>query len=310
MPNVKWKAKAIVNPKSANGETEWKWKAIKVELEKAVGKVEAEFTSGPDIATLLTRRALQDGFDLIIAVGGDGTTGEVANGFFEQDQPVAADAALGIIPMGTGKDFVKTLGIPADFREAAARLATGKKRALDLGKYSCKTARGVDVSKFFLNIADFGVGGETVARVNGTTKMFGGTVSFFLGSALSLLSYKNKKVRISIDDGPAFERTINCVAIANGQYFGGGMHVAPLAKPDDGKFDIVIIDQMSALEAFKNFKTIYKGEHVNHDKVEYVHGKKVFAESDEQVMIDADGEQPGVLPATFELYPKAIKVVC
>lgn len=302
------KVKAIVNPKSANAETGWKWPQIKAEMEKLLGPVDAEMTTGPDIGTLQTRMAIENGYDLIVAVGGDGTVQDVANGFFEHDQPVSDKAVLGIVPMGTGKDLVKTLKIPGDWQEAVTRLKTGKTLTIDLGKYTCRSTRGGDITKFFTNIADFGVGGETVARVNQTTKIFGGKISFFIGAARSLFAYKNKKVRLSLDDGPPFERTVNCVAVCNGQYFGGGMWVAPTAKIDDGKFDIVIIDEMKPFEAMKHIQTIYKGEHVNHEKVEIVQGKKLSAESDELVMIDADGEQPGVLPATFELYPKALRV--
>ncbi|MBI5368758.1 MAG: diacylglycerol kinase family lipid kinase [Planctomycetes bacterium] len=305
------RTKAIVNPKSANGATGWKWRELEAIIKRAVGTLEVEFTTGPDIATLLTRKAVEDGYELIVAVGGDGTVQEVVNGFFEQGQPLETRAALGIIPMGTGKDLVKTLKIPADPVEAAGVLRTGKNVTIDIGHYTCKSRRNEDYSRYFVNVADFGVGGETVARVNSTTKMFGGKVSFFLGAARSILAYQNKKVRISLDDGPAFERTISLVAVANGQYFGGGMWIAPQAKTDDGKFDVVIVDQMTPVEAFKHFQLIYKGEHVNLDKVEYVSGKKVFAEPatpGEEVLIDADGEQPGMLPATFELVPKAIRV--
>jgi len=301
-------AKLIVNPASANGSTGKLWGQIEQAIRKEIGDFDTAFTTGPNGATELARQALAEGYEMIVSVGGDGTVNEVVNGFFDAGKPVNPDAVLGVVCRGTGSDFIKTMSIPKKI-EGAARVLKGRAvKRCDAGRIASRNADGGRIERHFINIADFGVGGESVERVNKTTKAFGGFVSFLYGTLKTLLMYKSKMVRIKVDDRYEIEKPINTVVIANGQYFGGGMWVAPNAEVDDGMFDILVLDDMSLLESLANIPRLYKGTHIEHPKVECFRGKTLVAESEEDVLIDVEGEHGGFLPAKFEIIPSSINV--
>lgn len=300
---------AVVNPHSANGTTGREWGRMADILRRVAGDFAWEFTPGPDTAQGLVRSALRRGSDTIVAVGGDGTLNEVVNGFFEDGRPVNPLAALAVISRGTGSDFIKTAGIPKDIERAAEVIAKRKTRQVDVGRASFLNHSGAKAGRYFLNIADFGIGGETVARVNRTTKIFGGFVSFLWGTGMTALRWKNKTVRIRIDDGPEEEKVIQNVVMANGQYFGGGMWVAPRAGIDDGFFDIVIFGDVTRGDFLRHGRRIYSGTHLDLEKVSWRRAKKLTASSSDRVLIDMDGEQPGTLPASFEILPGALPLI-
>jgi len=303
------KSFAVVNLKSANSRTKKLWPDIKRALSEAIGNFEFAFTSGPYTAPDITRQAIKAGFDCIISVGGDGTLNEVVNGFFENDKQINPDAILGVISMGTGADFIKTLGIPKPYQDAVKIIKRANTRLLDIGRIKFLSHDGKETIRYFINIADAGIGGETVDRVNRTTKAFGGFISFLWGTIVTLITYKNKHITIKLDDNKPYDKEINMLAIANCQFFGGGMHIAPKAIPDDGMFDIVTIGRASIIDFLRNSSKIYKGTHINDPSIDYTHAKHVELTSNEKVLLDVDGEQPGTLPATFDILPKSIKVI-
>lgn len=308
MMTENFNTKLIVNPESANGSTGKLWSELEQIIREEFGDFETSFTTASHHATELTREALREGFEMVVTVGGDGTLNEVVNGFFDSGSPINPDAVLGVICRGTGSDFIKTLGIPKDI-EAAARLLRGQSvRICDVGRFTSRDKNGRETERYFINIADFGIGGETVARVNNTTKAFGGFVSFLYGALKTIFLYKGKMVKVKIDDSYEFEKKINNVVVANGQYFGGGMRIAPEAEVDDGVFDIVIVDDLNILESLMNIARLYKGTHINHPKVKCLRGKTLVAESPDTVLIDVEGEDGGILPAKFDIMSGAIKV--
>lgn len=298
----------VVNPNSANGRTGRVWPEIKSLAEKTLGEIGFGMTEGPWHAPELTRRAIKDGYEMIVSLGGDGTNNEVTNGFFEDGSPVNPEAVLAVVCSGTGSDFIRTIGVPRDFRESVPLLAGRNSRPIDVGRMTLRDHQGRDVPRYFINIASFGVGGEVDDRVNRTTKVFGGKVSFLIGSLRGSLAYTNKPVTIRLDDGEPMERTVFNVAVANGRFFGAGMQTAPEAVVDDGRFDVVVMGDFSLLEQLRLSRLIYGGEHMKMAKVEGFRARKVSADSDERVLLDVDGEQPGMLPATFEIVPGAIRL--
>ena len=308
MNDGNFRAKFIVNPASANGSTGKLWDTLEQAIGNEIGKVDASFTTAANHATGLAREALDDGFEMIVAVGGDGTVNEVVNGFFDSGAPVNPDAVLGVISRGTGSDFIKTMNLPREIEEAARVLKGRAVKRCDAGRFTSRGPGGKEMERYFINIADFGVGGEAVERVNNTSKAFGGFLSFLYGTLKTLWVYKGKKVKFRIDDDSEIEQAINTVVIANGQYFGGGMQIAPEAIADDGLFDIVILDDLSFEESLLNIPKLYKGTHINDPKVTCYRGKTLVAESDEDVLIDVEGEHGGMLPAKFEIIPSSINV--
>jgi YegS/Rv2252/BmrU family lipid kinase len=275
------------------------------------------FTQARGEATVLVRHALNEGHSEIIAVGGDGTINEAVNGLFDETGPLAPDAVLGFVTSGTGGDFRKTFGIAAGYDAAIARLKEATPRRVDVGRLSCLTQNGEPSVRYFINIASFGMSGGIVDSVNRAriAKLFGGSFAFAFHSLFGMLLYRDKAVRIRVDGAFDEIARISTVAVANGKYFGGGMRVAPNAQADDGAFDVIVMGGAPKSRAMADLKLIYTGEHLNNPAVRTLRGRKIVAvpvaeTGGRPVLIEADGESVGRLPATFEILPRALYLRC
>lgn len=304
-----FKTFVVVNPNSANRRTGKRWQQIAQAIKNAIGTFDFALTTRPMEAPDITRGALAKGYEMIVSVGGDGTNNEVINGFFDNRKPINPEAVFAVIPGGTGGDLARILGVRGIPIEDVANTLKGRDALLsDAGVVRLISHDGKEIERYFINIADLGIGGETVALVNRTTKAFGGKMSFFIGSLRATLAYRNRHVRFSIDDGETREGKFYLIACALGQYFGGGMRIAPLAVHNDGLLDFMIVGDTTFLENVKLGTKIYSGAHLDMPKVERLQGGKLYAESDEKVYVDIDGEQPGILPATFEILPRTVRM--
>ncbi len=299
----------IVNPASQNGRTGRRWREVEGVLTAAGLKFETAMTSRPLEATEIARREVKAGRPAVVAVGGDGTLNEVVNGFFEGGEPIPGQTRLGLLPIGTGADTRKTLGIPVDLEAAARVLIQARTRRLDAGRCRCAAPGGGQVVRHFINIADAGFGGDVVDRSNRGSKALGGGVTYMLASLVTLARWKNKPMTIQVD-GKRHQLVALMVAVANCQYFGGGMWVAPGAKPDDGLFDVILVGDLGPVETLRGLTQIRAGTHLQgNPKIQLLHGKHVVVESPQPVRVETDGELPGILPATFEIQPGAVEVL-
>ena len=246
----------------------------------------------------------------VIAVGGDGTLNEVVNGFFHNGAPIPTTTRLGMVPLGTGGDFRRTLRIPLDSKAAIGVITTGLVRRLDAGCVTYQDLGGNTAVRHFINIADAGLGGEVVFRVNKGSKRLG-SLTYKVGSGLALLTYKNKPMTMVIDGSTHELAHAQQVVVANCQYFGGGMQMAPSASPTDGVFDVIVIKDAGKLETMRGINDFLNGKHLDNcnPKIELMYGKRITVTSPEQVRIDLDGEDVGFLPALFEIQPGAIEFI-
>ncbi|MEE8553339.1 MAG: diacylglycerol kinase family protein [Desulfobacterales bacterium] len=299
----------IVNPRAGNGSTGLKWPAIKARARNRLGSFKSYVTTGAGEAKHFTEKAINSGARLVVCVGGDGTLNEVVNGFMEIGESDRSGLSLGFVPGGTGCDFIKTVSIPKDMEKAIDLIAAGTVRCIDLGRLFFKDHDGRDCRRYFLNITSFGLGGEVDQRVNKTTKAFGPFISFIWATLISILLYGKKKIRFKVDQSFEQELIIWNVVVANGQYHGGGMWVAPDASVDDGLFDITVIGDLSLPEVFLNLPKLYNGKIKDIDKVITLTGEKIEALSDQRVLLDVDGEQPGMLPVDIDIVPGALKII-
>jgi YegS/Rv2252/BmrU family lipid kinase len=312
------KVHVIANPQSAGGATSKRWDELLATINRAVtpitGKpVEWSLTTGPWDAARLTSQALRDGADQIIAVGGDGTIHECINGFFENARLINPDAVLALMPAGTGGDYRRTFGIPTDIEQAADICARGDARSVDLGRISYVADDGSKETRYFNNIASFGLSGVVDRAVNKATwpKMLGGKFTFAWCTLWAALRYKPEPVRIKMDERYDEVFNVGTAAVAIGQYFGGGMHMAPMAEPDDGVFDVVIMTDTTLKDLVAGDGDLYKGTHIQSPKVIATRTRTLLAlpiDENAEVLIDIDGEAPGRLPASFEILPKAIRL--
>jgi YegS/Rv2252/BmrU family lipid kinase len=299
----------IVNPHAGNGSTGSAWPFIESLAKDRIGSFDVYMTKGPGDAVTLAKNAVAEKVRLLVGVGGDGTLNEVVNGVMMHQEIHRSDVTLGFIPNGTGCDFVRTVSIPQDIEQAVDLIASGSVRSIDLGVLDFKDHNGHDRSRFFHNIASFGLGGQVARRVNESTKILGPFISFMWATLISIFLYGKKRIRISIDNGIKKEMDVWNIAAANGQYHGGGMRVAPNASMSDGLLNITIIGDLTIPEVFSNLSRLYNGRICDIDKVITLTGKKAAAASDDRVFIETDGEQPGLLPAVVKIVPGALKII-
>ena len=298
----------IVNPASASGSTGRRWKQIADGLSSAGITFESWFTTAPEDATRLARLACLAGFTRVVAVGGDGTLNEVVNGLLDASGQPLNDVALGLLSCGTGDDFARGNGVRGDIGRMIRAISAGSRR-VDIGQVTFQDASQQQANRFFINVADMGLGGDVATRINAMSKHLGARPAFIYAAVRSLISYRNKPLRLCVDDGPWEETTCKLVAVANGSYFGGGMMIAPLSQPDDGWFDVVIAGDLSFAESLTAMPRLYSGTHLALPKVRCLRARSVRIEAPEAMVLELDGEPVGHGPVHFQLLASRLKLL-
>jgi YegS/Rv2252/BmrU family lipid kinase len=303
------RTQVIVNPESNRGRTRRRWKDIKEAIRSFIHEFRYEFTEKPLQAIEITREAIKSGHELIIGVGGDGTMNEIANGFFESRQIINPDTTLGIVPSGTGCDLTKSLNIPPGLKDALKVITQAPSTPIDVGRVTFRSSAGPEMERFFLNVADFGVGGEVVRQVN-QRRLERKASSYVRCLVSTMIHYKSKKVRIRVDGRELPEGEYLIGAVANGRIFGKGMKFAPHAKLNDGQFDVILVKNMGFLEFCRHGWKIFFGTHLSHPKISFIRGRDVeaFSPDEQGVLLELDGEQLGGLPAHFEILPRHLLI--
>lgn len=298
-------AKVIVNPVAGAHSTHRKWPLISQRLREVGLSFDHEYTEGVGHAIELARAAANDGYRYLVAVGGDGTVNEVANGILSSTD--LKRTTLGVVSTGTGGDFVRSVGIPRDYASACSLLTSQRRLLIDVGVVEYMSA-GKTERRFFVNGAGVGFDAEVVKATESLPKYFGGTVPYIGGLLRSLIGFKNKTVVLTVGERVETKRILSIV-VSNGCYFGGGMRVAPQAELGDGLLDVMTVDDMGRFELLKAFPTIYKGTHITHPKVRMEKATHITIESSGRVLVHADGELLGETPASFWLVPAALNIV-
>jgi len=298
-------AKVIVNPVAGANSTRRKWSRIRQLLKRVGLSFDYQYTEGVGHAIELARAAASDGYRYLVAVGGDGTVNEVANGILSSTN--STTTALGIVSTGTGSDFVRSVGIPRDYTSACSFLTSSRRLLIDVGVVEYQR-QGETVKRFFVNAAGVGFDAAVVEATERLPKYFGGTVPYLAGLMRTLFRYRNKPIVLRIGDKVESARVLN-VAVANGCYLGGGMRIAPEASLDDNLLDVVVVGNIGKFELLKALPMVYKGTHVNHPKVRMEKATHILVESSEPILVYADGELLGEGPASFGVVPAALNIV-
>jgi YegS/Rv2252/BmrU family lipid kinase len=297
------KSLVIVNPMAAHGKTGRNWSQTQFRLQERIGPFTSIFTERPGHAEALVRQGLQEGYDHIHIMGGDGTATEAIDGFFQNGRPIRPEVLFSVWPGGTGCDFYRSLMLPEAYRKPGS----GNITAIDVGRLTFLDHQKKIRDKYFLNIASCGISGYVDQLMSQKWKKLG-SAGFFLNTIEGLARYKNRRIHIRTDRGDLGARTVRVVAIANGRYFGGGMKIAPDAQLDDGKFQLVILGDIGLLDALVHTPHIYSGRHLEHPKAETQNITWAEISSDEEVLLDVDGEALGTLPLKVQILPASLRL--
>ncbi len=290
----------VVNPAAGAGRVRRRWRTYGRAIERRIGHVlDVRFTTRSGDGMHLARSAVEEGATTIVAVGGDGTLSEVVNGMMtDSGQPRNPDARLAVLSLGTGSDFMRTMGWSDDPRAFLERIGSTDVKRLDIGL--CEFGNVDQIGRrYFINIGEFGSGGAVVERVNRTTKRLGGRLSFTIAILRTLPKYANTRVAYSADGGPWAEATVNDFIVANGRFFGGGLQPAPYASPTDGLFDVVVIGDIDFKTARRNLGALRAGTHLTLPEIRWFRASEIVVKANDE-RIDLDGEFVGRHPVRFE----------
>jgi YegS/Rv2252/BmrU family lipid kinase len=256
----------------------------------------------------VSKAAVDAGYRYLVAVGGDGTINEVANGILCSTG--SASTILGIVSVGTACSFTRSIGIPQDFVSACSLLTGQGRKLVDVGVVECRS-KGQSLRRFFVNQADVGFGCTIVDAWKRLPNRFGPSINFTLRTVEGLrclLTHRNKLIKLRVGD--EVETICGCaVVVANGQYFAGSMQIAPHAKLNDSLLDVVTVGDVGKSELLKIWPTLYSGSHIGHPKIRERNIKTITIESDEQLLVETDGELIGECPAFFRIIPSALTIV-
>ena len=285
----------LVNPASGNGATGKRWPKLReraAELGLRGEQVLSEFPGH------LAQAAKDSPGSLLVVIGGDGTVNEVANGV------AGTEAELAVLPCGTGQDFGRTHGLPTGFDDAVRVALGGETRTIDLGRVELESG----TSRFFANVGSAGMSGAVARRANSMTKAFGGRATFFYALTREFLAWQNTRVVVELEDGVRREGPMHDVIVANGNWHGGGMKLAPDARQDDGVFDVVLIGDVTKLDFLTTSPKLYSGRYLSHPRVELLRSSSVAISAAEPLPLEVDGEPIGATPARFEVVPSALRL--
>ena len=307
MRAVQTRTLVIVNPFSRDGATGRRFAEVERRLREVLGPLEIERTRGPRDAERLAREAVRAGVERLIVAGGDGTLSEVASGLLGAG--LGAYARIGILPFGTGGDFVRTLGVPGDLERAIACIAEGKVRRVDASRVTLRDDAGRERVYYGVNITSVGISALVVTLADRSPRFVGGSGAFLLGTLRAILRYRSQPVTLRVDGKVVHEGPLILATAGNGRYFGGGMLVCPQAHCDDGKLDVVVVSGLSKAQLLAKLYGIYRGTHLKDPAVRSYRGRVIEALGPPAVRIEVDGEPLGALPVRIEVLEGALSLL-
>jgi diacylglycerol kinase (ATP) len=288
----------VVNPTSGRGRAARYLPQVRELLASVPGGLDVAVSEGPDHAPKLARDAAEGGAEIVVAMGGDGMVGMVGTAL------IGTPAALGLIPTGTGNDFAVALGYrrrkPLDGVQALLRPSF-----LEIDAARIKWQAG---ERLFLNVAGTGFDSEVNDAANRMKTRVQGTAKYVAAVVKTLPGFRAGRFEVTIDGE---HRTLPgmMIAVGNGVSYGGGMKVTPKASFTDGLLDLTVIGTLPKAQFLWHFPKVFRGTHLKLPMVTSMRGRHIEITADREFEVYADGERVGPLPATFEVIPKALRVV-
>jgi diacylglycerol kinase (ATP) len=305
----------VVNPRAGAGRAGRELERLERLVERSFETWAIRPTQGPGHGRELARQAADDGFDIVAAVGGDGTCHEVVNGLMTVEGDADSRPVFTVVPFGTGSDLIRSLSIPKDTSRALWIASTGITLRSDVGWVRTTNEQGELAERWFINEISFGMGGEVVARVNASSKRFGGFATFLGATVGTLVSFQPQRAHLRWE-GPEgdgeWEGDLMNAFVANGHYCGGGMLVGKDGSMFDGQLDLTVLPPLGPLSSAANLPRLYRGSshHAPGAFRVAIHSLEARCTSPTggRLLVDSDGEQPGLLPLSARVIPAALQV--
>ncbi len=300
--------KAIVNPVAGSHTVAKDWDNIRNKIQQAGLEFDVEFTRYPGHAAEIARQSIEKGYRCLLAVGGDGTINEVANGILLSDKP--ENTVLGVVNVGTTNVFKMSLGTSQGRDSTGMSWKSHQPMKIDVGMINCQR-QGKQVKHYFINEVSVGLSAEVVnswKNIPGSYSKKLNLLARTITGVLTILYSKNKRLNIDIVNN--IETGKFCtVVVANGKYFADGMIIAPNATLDDGLLDSIIIGDVSMYDLIKIRPKLYDGTYIDHEKFKETKVSEISIESEEKLIIEADGDIVGEGPVSIRVVPSALNVL-
>jgi len=270
-------------------------------------RVELKITRHFQDAIPFAENSVFENTNYIIAVGGDGTLNEVINGVVNCRKNRREDLIVGILPTGSGNDFAKTMKVKSDVNHIFSLIKKNQFNLVDVGKVEFISLNKQKSVRHFINISEIGLGAEVVKKVNASKKILSPTLNFFFSSISSFFTYKKRRIKI-ISEAFSYTGDVLLLCFANGRFFGSGLQIAPHAKTNNGKLAVFLAGNVSLIDYLKNLSAIRRGEFIKHRNIQYAEVDSCIVEPlEDGLLLEADGELFGTLPAKFALLKREIK---
>jgi diacylglycerol kinase (ATP) len=305
----------IVNPQAGGGRAGRNFPLLRPVVERVLGAVDVATTRASGDAIAIARDAAKAGRELVISIGGDGTLHEVANGVLDAKEGGAEQTAVGFIAEGTGGDFRKSLDLPHRLDRYLEAIGSGRERRVDAARATFRNADGSEGRRWFVNILSAGLGGRVDRFVADSPRALSATAAYFWASVRALAVSEPARISCVIENGGERTETrldVWTIAVCNGGTFGSGMRIAPMARVDDGKLEVVALSAPSKARLVLLSRKLYAGEHLALAGTFHQRGERVEITSApgarETVFLDIDGEPLGELPLRVEIVPGALRL--
>ncbi|QDP72229.1 diacylglycerol kinase family lipid kinase [Legionella israelensis] len=302
------KIAVVINPIAGKGKGRKIWQAMSAGLHALFDNVDYRMSNHVDDIKLLTQSLLEEKPDYLLVIGGDGTLSSALNGLISTDKWRVSKTLLAYFNAGSGGDYARQFPIQR-VTEFLDRLKHHQQINTNVGKIVFAN----ESVHYFINVASCGFSAYVAQLTQKSTwlKKLGGRVNYFLHALMGLMKYSQTRVRVSIDNYFSREFNLLLMAVCNGQYFGGQMHVAPMAKVDDALLDVAIFHDFNKSSAVLKLRKIYSGKHILEPNVHYLQAKKVRIESldSKPLFVEADGELVGQTPVSFELLNHPVGII-
>jgi diacylglycerol kinase (ATP) len=292
--NIPYKTAFIVNPTSGSGHAGKTWPQIAKLLDQSGQHYKVYFTRGSGDGKTLAAKAVKEGAELVVAVGGDGTLFEVVNGI-DPDQTVFA-----VIPLGTGNGFRRSCDLPGQWQAVLQGFSSWQPRRIDLGLIN---------GSFFLNVAGIGFDAAVAVMASEKYKVIKGYPAYVVAFFDELTHFEHFRTRIEYAKWEIEQQNTLLVVVANGPYYGGGFTIAPQAAIDDGKLDLIIIRKLTTPETTLLAFQAMVGKHLDNSAVIATKIDRFRVEADHQVPVHIDGEVIGKLPVEIGIKPGALQIL-